>query len=762
MNGASKILTVSYGTFSCTLEGFDDPFNTMKAIAEYFRDLAAEDRYFGAEPPTPDAAMLHRIAEREIQRRVEAKINENGVVLRAGELTARPAPAPAPAPVLTEAAPAESVAARLSRLRAEAAPAPAAYDAFIEDEHAEATVAEPPRAAMPVLPALAVEEEPVIEAAAPAPAEVVEAPEADDDLLQRLTLDPLSAPEISAPAAPVEIGVEDMAADDLGISLADVIATEVPAEPAPAEAAAPEAEPAVIEAAFDVPESLVPAAEEDHAEEDHEAISLDLPDLSGILPETEIEPQTATEAQAAIEPEDLDFSAFEDLLPESTQDSAAGDVADILPELAAEADGDAASESDDDMLARLVGGDADAEPASQSEPEPEPVGQADAVAGPVMEAVELDSAPETAPAVAEAAPLPMSDKIQRARARVIHVRRSPSLAVARPAAPEAPLTQAAQAEAPVQSGLSDEAEEALKRELAALEAESRPAEQPVAAAEALDAVEDATEPRPRLEPEADAAVERLIAQTNTAMEGPENKRRLSAIAHLKAAVAATLAERLSRGPAAEKSPSREEAYRDDLERAVRPRPTLAEAPRAEGVAPAPRPAATERPSPLVLVSEQRIDRPRPAAAPIVPVRPRRVVQTAPAPQPAATLHPAAAAQQTAVEDEDDDLTDEDAEAIFADSHGFAEFAEKLGATDLAGMLEAAAAYAACVEGRPHFSRPQLIRQVAAVAEIEISREDSLRSFGRLLRDGRIVKLRRGQFALTDRSHLLAEAKKIAG
>ena len=140
------------------------------------------------------------------------------------------------------------------------------------------------------------------------------------------------------------------------------------------------------------------------------------------------------------------------------------------------------------------------------------------------------------------------------------------------------------------------------------------------------------------------------------------------------------------------------------------------------------------------------------------MRPRRISSSAPAAQ---TEMRTLSAQRPAalVLDEEED---EDTDNIFADAKGFAEFADRLGATQLPDLMEAAAAYVACVEKREHFSRPQLMRRIGAVgAPGELSREDGLISFGTLLRNGRFAKVRRGQYALSEDSDYLAEARRIA-
>ncbi len=767
MVGASKILTVSYGTFSCTLEGFEEPFSTMKAIAEYFRDLAADDRYFGAEPPTPDAQMLHQIAEREVQRRVEAKIqdNGNGVVLRADS---------ASSPVAAEALSAPEPAAE--------APHEAPSEAHSHEEPAPEAVPSEAPAAMTAEDSF--EEEAFEDQAETLPASQIPAVAAEDD--SAAEDEPLTAPA----AAP--LAFDSVAAKLLRIRAA-VEQARAGAAPAPAVAATVAAAPALAETGLRAPISPTPAA----------------------APVEEAAEIAEAPVQAA--PEDL-------ATPEDTPEEAAQDVALTDFGTETEIDEDAQAISLANVQAALRAHPVEANTAEAPTPveseappeanEPETSEGTPGATASGSSAAPAEPEPQTEPQAqpqAENENENENEPLARVRARVIKVRRLDPNAAPQIVPPEAEADDAIEediAEAPAAFEAAPQAEAVQPAEdLQPIEDVAFEDEGELAADEAQPDADDAegTDTRAHVEdededdsafamldaaaavtslaPDAEAelqaelaaverevdahrrpdrggrsilgdsadddAMSRLMLQTENQLEGAESRRRLSTIAHLKAAVAAKEADRELGEPPEANPDEAMRSYRDDLARVVRPRrPSVAEG----GQSAARRPAApSDRPAPLVLVSEQRIDRPA-ATLSANPIRPRRV-----------------SSSNLAVDHSDEDpieMVNRDDSAALADSHSFAEFAERIGATSLPDLLEAAAAYSNCVEGLEHFTRPQIMRFAAAVgAETSagdgFSREAGLRSFGALLRDGKIKKVKRGQFAISQSSRFILEARKIA-
>lgn len=753
MTGASKILTVSYGTFSCTLEGFDNPFNTMKAIAEYFRDLAADDRYFGAEPPQPDAAMLHKIAEREIQRRVEAKIESNGVTLRAGPenastdpvVDAEDAPRPVvhmpattvprpPAPGLAGAdTVTASVAEKLSRMR-------------------QAADAQESPGTPETMASLSVSHDSGLAPYAPAQGDFddLDSAEDDDDFYEEANspLMPAGQPAPAPDSGAAQGLAQDADSDD---AQHDAVEADKGTDDNASDVIAPEAGAAKTDIA-DVSSPEVSddddAAHDDRSDDDTAAAVLAALGVDNAKAAPVAAPDMGVSAVAGddtallaalgqlIDPEqdDFDDTPSDPVIADTMEaDDSLTKIA-ALPEpetitvITPEAEpAPAAPASPVEADGATPGADG---PAQQPAPRPvRPVrpARSEAMTEQPSPAPQAEAAPEgdAAPQSDEPAPITLAT-LQRARARVIKIRRgdativqatqtTTTATVAPTASPEKP--------APRRTLLSDEAEAALAAELAALEADTAVPETPA-------------QPRATLAPAGEEAVNRLMLEANSQMDGADTKRRQSAIAHLKAAVAATVAERKATGNTLSgDGKGRLDAYRSDLAAMVRPNDADTQ--------------VDPRAVPLVLVSEQRIDRPAPAQT----VMPRRVAPAATRPTPA-------------FEDEVDfdDLPQNEAPAptnVFRASDGFADFADRLGANGLPGLLEAAAAYIACVEGRDSFTRPQLMRHIAETQGFA-GREDGLRSFGVLLRDGVIEKTRRGQFALSERSTLLAEARKIAG
>ncbi|GAB4386612.1 hypothetical protein [Albidovulum sp.] len=708
MAGSSKILTVSYGTFSCTLEGFDDPFSAMKAIAEYFRDLAAKDRYFGAEPPTPDLEVLDRIAQDHLKAPARAKVDGNGIhlsrsedrvtaTLGAAAAAATPAAPPADLPPAgAERAPVasvdlperdfdpDSVAAKLERLRAvvaEVRTRPAAAPAG--QEEAEEPFEEP--------------FEPVAEPG-------------NGDFGFALDL---------GEALPVETRGEDLPAAE---SVESAGATEAEAPEEAVKAAEDDGAAAATEAAPHArvikvrKEETAAGADETAAE----PLVLRPDETAEEAAAPEIAPETVAEtvAETAGEPEGRTAADGDDL----TAAGEAEDTAEPVEAAAGEAEDtaepvEAAAAETEDTAEPVEAAAEEVEQAAEAvaeAPSPEPVAAAD----------EAEADPEDRTAAVLAA---LSDQEQD------RFEEEDEAAAASPQdATEEEDRDLIEGISTVigGSGLEDEDEAELLDELSKIAREVR---------------RGGHEGRAILErtgDEGEASVERLMEEAKSKLEGDENRRRFSAIAHLKAAVAATVADRkfgFGTGEAGAKGAQTEEMarYREDLSKAVRPRRPAIETPQDSTRRP-----AEARPAPLILVSEQRVDigaeeRARSA------IRPQRI-----------------ATEGFLSGDEDEDAAG--AVPSPEDVADFAEFAERLGATSLPELLEAAAAYTQTVEGQAHFSRPQILKKIMRMSEEEpISREDGLRTFGMLLREGKIQKAGRGQFTIAQSSKFIETARSAA-
>ena len=814
MVSSNKILTVSYGTFSCTLEGFDNSFDTMKAIAEYFRDLAQDDRYFGAEPPTPDAEMLARIAEREIERRVEARFEKGNLVLRASDDAEPPrgdvAPQSSKNAALEDAT--AGVAATALAVAAQTAEAQAFAPSTSQDDNSDDDGADIETADVD-LSGLDMSDE----------------AGSDEIAIDFSDVDLSDVPVDTEEAQPVSFSADDVL--DLEefndeSSIDDLIAEqdELADQHARAEVASSTQAEIISDAAPVVTDSVADKLQRiravvaskaqttpEYIEDEH---AMSGPDGDGDTENDAIETQEMTalddnifaDTIAAAVSDQLDATEEEDedaILPEMDFDDEDEDDA-LVAEQQAEAEADARSELE--ILRAKI-----AELEAQAATRPtETAGVAD----------EMDTAEDALNLVAEQdkedednhvltseeddseddklfsddeddntdddelfaddeddntdddelfaddeededeAPLFLEDAVvenddtaakdapQPLVARVTKAKRAEVEAALAAGQLEeyddededdevAPVAVAKSIPGLEDSSLTPEQEAELARELADLhaeidedddwsfdddddddqdvilsEADEKEAHKSIRKAVKLTSPGRAMLTDTSIEEDGES-VERLVGKTDTEMEEPEGNRRRSAIAHLRAAVAATKADRIL--GFGKKTVDEEVPYREDLADAVRPRrPKVTETRSA-------RPAPV-RPAPLKLVAEQRVDT-EGDMKDVAPVRPRRVTRNV---EPVGTT-----------------------DTTTGDDSGFAEFAESQGAHTLPELLEAAAAYMSFVEGRDQFSRPQLMTKLLQAEGEASSREDRLRSFGQLLREGKIEKKGGGRFAASD-------------
>ncbi|MGR3485647.1 MAG: hypothetical protein ACU0BF_09915 [Paracoccaceae bacterium] len=824
MVSSSKILTVSYGTFSCTLEGFDDSFGAMKAIAEYFRDLAADDRYFGAEPPTPDADMLARIAEREVSRRVEAQMKDGGVRLRPAQIEApRPGPAmprppeaapmsgstpdgveaataskaPSPEPDRTERPAAradDSVASKLARIRAAVGRVPAVptREAFEEDEGDDARQSGARKDAGHAADATdtdagdrATEDRSDGPGTAAEAEPAQQAPKVRVVRMKRDQLEEAQARHVVAPgdaAAEPENAVEERsgsdkssaakeakaarrakrraakaqakekvkgatrskdgsgasdgtwdpagsnrpkgAGTDKGSSQAANSDSDKPGAPkagpggTPADAADDltrtwNRSAASPEGARTSPTTPRRPRTDEGRSEDH-VTAPEHPEPQGrerIAPTPAADSKAGTEAQRSVEHGGVASGADKAASTESGAEApeieeAKAPVATTGPDRDTDARPEGASSPDKRATGDATDG--PASPATRGTTE-RPLGLATldgAAALGAGSATSTLSAPaeaRLASALAEARRFgsePRATAPDDANAEPIEVTARSASTARTNATGEAkspdPRGSRGKDEAPTPS---DQGRDAKDRQANAANRTSDAKTQDAARPRGRDEparTATSAKPSPRAAKADDGSVDRLMARTGDAMDAPETSRRREAMRDIRAAVAATEADTSLRGDT-----KPDGAFRADLDAAVR--------------------GGAAAPAPLRLVASQRVDLPRSTG--------EAAKSDAP---PAESPAPARGSFAAMVTEHDLDRLED--------------------------LYEAAAAHFATREGIDDFTRPMIFRKVREMHGHAQAREDELRAFGTILREGRVEKVAPGRFGVASGNRYLSRRR----
>ncbi|MEM9577022.1 MAG: hypothetical protein AAF999_08405 [Pseudomonadota bacterium] len=658
MDKSNKILTVSYGAFSCTLEGFDDSFGAMKAIAEYFRDLAADDRYFGAEPPQPDADLLARIAEREAARRVDAREHEGRIMLKARQDPGAPA-------VIAEGM-SDPARERAEVSRNHAARSDPAHRG--SDEGAGVDLPETPdgvdlKQRNRVCTYIGTDRDESLLKGNP--------PHSDDTPVAVSAL--TEAQQETASEGETGNVAPFHSRRQLAEVGEDISETQraVPTSQA-------EKSPGAVER-FEIEDNETP-----HPTFGNDSIDERLQRIRAVVSERMETSEVAENVDGTETPDRVNVP--DDCQEAMAEPSVTGAEEEVMAEEAAEDSSvvpepgevkEAAGEEDElDALLRQI------EAEDETVEDAEPVGSdhgfeegLEPVENSVAAVDQRENPPEEEPGV---------------HGRVLKVNRADL-----EAALEAGDLQ--DVDAPAVSVFADEDKLLLSQEMEVTGNVTAEMPEP-----------PTRENQSKIDSDPGQEFSRLMAKVDRQMQEPESKTRRNAFAHLRAAVAARVADHSINDPDAATEETTE-AFRNDLAEAVKPRRPITKS-RTDS-----QPDA--RPGPLKLVSAQRVD-PDPGMQ-RGPVAPRRV----------------------AAADDHDKAPSEDT--------GFSNYAQERGAESLTELLEAAAAYLSLVEGHEQFSRPQLMSRVRQANGGEFTREDGLRAFGQLLRSGKIEKISGGRFTVSE-------------